>query len=152
MLLGASLDTFGALRATYIYLFLYAIMTSGFMLVYLHARREDRNLLVHISDFSGLARTEPAVCWSLAVSLFSMAGIPPLAGFFSKYFILNAALARGLTGLTVIALAVSLISAYYYLRVMVTFWFGVPEEKKFPARAELSPQRRALLVVIEATL
>lgn len=62
MLLGASLDTFGALRATYIYLFLYAIMTSGFMLAFLHVRRSDRNLLVHLSDFAGLARTEPSVC------------------------------------------------------------------------------------------
>lgn len=81
-----------------------------------------------------------------------MAGIPPLAGFFSKYFVLNAIMARGLTGLTVVALVVSLISAYYYLRIIVTFWFGQIEEKASPASAELSFSRRVLLVVIEATL
>lgn len=81
-----------------------------------------------------------------------MAGIPPLAGFFSKYFVLNAILARGLTGLTIVALAVSLISAYYYLRIIVTFWFGQAEEKATPASAELTFHRRVLLVAIEAVL
>jgi NADH:ubiquinone oxidoreductase subunit 2 (subunit N) len=62
LLLGASLDTFEALRATYIYLVLYAAMTSGFMLSFLHLNRADGRPLAFLSDFCGLARTENTVC------------------------------------------------------------------------------------------
>lgn len=62
LLLGASLDTFEALRATYVYLVLYALMTGGFMLVFLHTTRADGRPITFLSDFCGLARTENSVC------------------------------------------------------------------------------------------
>lgn len=80
-----------------------------------------------------------------------MAGIPPLAGFFSKYYIMAAALSKGLFILVIVALAVSLISAYYYLRVIKTFWFEeVAAEKQVVAT--LTPLRRTLLSSVEAFL
>jgi NADH-quinone oxidoreductase subunit N len=80
-----------------------------------------------------------------------MAGIPPLAGFFSKYYIMAAALSKGLLILVAVALAVSLISAYYYLRIIKTFWF---EEEAAEKRitAVLTPTHRTLLSVLEAIL
>lgn len=151
LLLGAALDTHEALRATYVYLLLYATMTGGFMLAYLHINRADGRQLTFLSDFCGLARAENTVCWGLAVYLFSMAGIPPLAGFFSKYYIMSAALSKGLFILVIVALAVSLISAYYYLRVIKTFWFEEPAAEKQVA-VTLTPVRRRLLSVVEALL
>jgi NADH:ubiquinone oxidoreductase subunit 2 (subunit N) len=62
LLLGASLDTFEALRATYVYLVLYAVMTGGFMLAFLHITRADGRPVTFLSDFCGLARAENAVC------------------------------------------------------------------------------------------
>ena len=80
-----------------------------------------------------------------------MAGIPPLAGFFSKYYIMAAALSKGLLILVAIALAVSLISAYYYLRIIKTFWFEeVAAEKRIDAT--LTSTRRTLLSTFEAVL
>lgn len=80
-----------------------------------------------------------------------MAGIPPLAGFFSKYYIMAAALSKGLFILVIVALAVSLISAYYYLRIIKTFWFEEQTAEK-QVTATLTPLRRRLLSVIEALL
>jgi NADH-quinone oxidoreductase subunit N len=151
LLLGASLDTHEALRATYMYLLLYALMTGGFMLAYLHIRRDDGRPVEFLSDFCGLSRTESSVCWNLAIYLFSMAGVPPLAGFFSKYYILAAALSKGIFFLVVIALAVSLVSAYYYLRIIKAFWFEEPEAGK-KLTVTLTPFHRALLSAIEAAL
>lgn len=80
-----------------------------------------------------------------------MAGIPPLAGFFSKYYIMAAALSKGLFILVAVALAVSLVSAYYYLRIIKTFWF---EESAAEKRVDtaLTTTRRTLLSVFEAVL
>lgn len=62
LLLGAALDTYGALRATYIYLLLYAVMTGGFMLAYQHIDRTDGRALTFLSDFCGLASADRTVC------------------------------------------------------------------------------------------
>jgi NADH-quinone oxidoreductase subunit N len=93
-------------------------MNVGFLLVFLHARRPDGRSLVYLTDFRGLGQRYPQYSWSVAMILLSMAGIPPLAGFFGKYYLLLHAQEQELYGLVIVGLAVSLVSTYYYLRVI----------------------------------
>jgi NADH-quinone oxidoreductase subunit N len=123
LLLGISSGAFDGYRATLFYLFIYAIMNVGFLVVFLHTRRSDGRSLVYLTDFRGLGQQYPQYSWSIAMILLSMAGIPPLAGFFGKYYLLLHAQEQGLYGLVIIGLAASLISTYYYLRIIKILWF-----------------------------
>jgi len=92
-----------------------------------------------------------AYSWSVAVVLLSMAGIPPLAGFFGKYYLLLHAQEQGLTLLVITGLATSLISTYYYLRLVKIFWF---EGSDFisPVECELSRGQASTLTLSECLL
>jgi NADH-quinone oxidoreductase subunit N len=151
LLLGLVADTDDALRSAFFYLVLYAIMTGGFVLVFTQLRKDDGATFVALSDFRGLGKTENLVCWNLSVFLFSMAGIPPLAGFFGKYYLLVSIMDKLLFIPVVVALVASLISAYYYLRVIKTFWFEEDIAVKTPTLL-LSGDQRVLLSVLEASL
>jgi len=80
-----------------------------------------------------------------------MAGIPPLAGFFGKYYLMTSVMEKGLFVPVIVGLAVSLITAYYYLRVIKTFWFEEDIAIKTPTLL-LSAHQRTLLSVLEASL
>src|SRR6202012_1491032 len=86
----------------------------------------------NISDLSGLARTKPAMAFLLAALLFSLAGVPPLAGFFAKFYVFLAAIKAGLYALAVIGVLASVVGAYYYLLIVKTMYFDEPE-KSFDA-------------------
>ena len=79
-----------------------------------------------ISSLSGLAKTHPIMAFSLAILMFSTAGIPPLAGFFSKFYILKSAILSGLLPYAIIAVIFSAISAFYYLRIVKIMYFDEP--------------------------
>lgn len=87
----------------------------------------------------------------MAIYLFSMAGVPPLAGFFGKYLLIDAVIEQGMYAGAVVALGVSLIGAYYYLRFIKTFWFEEDNEVK-PIRCNLSATQRAAVVAAETVL
>jgi NADH-quinone oxidoreductase subunit N len=123
LLLGVSSGAFEGYRATLFYLFIYAIMNIGFLVVFLHTRRSDGKSLVYLTDFRGLGQQYPQYSWSIAMILLSMAGIPPLAGFFGKYYLLLHAQEQELYGLVIVGLAASLVSTYYYLRIIKILWF-----------------------------
>ena len=78
---------------------------------------------LEISSLSGLVKTHPLMAFNLAVLMFSTAGIPPLAGFFTKFYILGAAMSRGLLIYAIIAIIFSVISAFYYLRIVKVMYF-----------------------------
>src|SRR5258707_12547116 len=80
-------------------------------------------LVENISDLAGLARTSPAMALFLAVMMFSLAGIPPLAGFFAKYYVFLGAIKAGLYTLAVIGVVTSVVGAYYYLLIVKTMYF-----------------------------
>src|SRR5258707_8836783 len=80
-------------------------------------------LVENISDLAGLARTSPGMAFFLAVMMFSLAGIPPLGGFFAKYFVFLAAIKAGLYVLAVIGVLASVVGAYYYLRIVKVMYF-----------------------------
>ena len=79
-----------------------------------------------VASLAGLSRTRPALALALAIFMFSLAGIPPLFGFWAKYAVFEAAVQAGLLSLAVIGIAASTIGAFYYLRVVKTMYFDEP--------------------------
>jgi NADH-quinone oxidoreductase subunit N len=102
-------------------------MTLGVFAVILSMRRHG-GMVESIDQLAGLARTHPATAFFLAMLLFSMAGIPPLAGFFAKFYVFLAAIKAGLYVLAVIGVLASVVGAYYYLAIVKTMYFDEPAE------------------------
>ena len=102
-------------------------MNLGTFAVILCMRRNDR-MAEEITDLAGLAKTKPLMAAITAILMFSMAGIPPLAGFFGKFYVFKAAVDAGLVTLAVIGLVTSVVSAYYYLRIIKVMYFDEPVE------------------------
>jgi NADH-quinone oxidoreductase subunit N len=88
-----------------------------------------------IDDLSGLAKTQPAMAFALAMLLFSLAGIPPLAGFFAKFYVFAAAIKAGLYTLAVIGVVASVVGAYYYVRIVKVVYFDEARAPFDPAPA-----------------
>src|SRR6478672_7539513 len=108
-----------------IYMTIYVAMTLGTFAVILSMRRSGI-AVENISDLSGLARTHPTMAFFLAMLMFSLAGIPPLAGFFAKFYVFLAAINAGLFTLAVIGVLSSVVGAYYYLMIVKTMYFDQP--------------------------
>jgi NADH-quinone oxidoreductase subunit N len=81
-----------------------------------------------IDGFNGLAKSNPGLAFATTVALLSLAGIPPTAGFFAKYYIFNAAINKGFTGIVIVAVISSLISVYYYFRIIIAMYFRTSTE------------------------
>lgn len=126
-LVGLATGTADGVRAVIIYMIIYAIMTLGGFACVLAMRRQGR-AMEQISDLSGLSKTNPALALWLAIFMFSMAGIPPLAGFFGKFYIFLSAIQAGMITLAVIGVLASVVAAYYYLRVVKIMYFDEPQE------------------------
>jgi NADH-quinone oxidoreductase subunit N len=90
--------------------------------------RQKGRMVEGIQDLAGLSKTKPAMAAALAVLMFSMAGIPPMAGFFGKLFVFQAAVNVGLYWLAVIGVVASVVAAYYYLRIVKVMYFDEPAE------------------------
>jgi NADH-quinone oxidoreductase subunit N len=101
------------------------VMTAGVFAVLMGLRRNGQSLET-ISDFAGLSQTSPFYAYILAALMFSMSGIPPLAGFFSKLFVFQAAVAGGYIAVAVIGVLASVVASYYYLRVVKVMFFDEP--------------------------
>ena len=115
---------------------IYLAMTLGTLAVILAMRREG-HMVEGIGDLAGLARTNPAMAFFLAVLLFSLAGIPPLAGFFAKFYVFLAAIKAGLFALAVIGVVTSVVGAYYYLAIVKIMYFDEPTKPFAPMAYEL---------------
>jgi NADH-quinone oxidoreductase subunit N len=97
----------------------------------------DGQMVENIGDLAGLARTKPAMAFFLALLLFSLAGIPPLAGFFAKFYVFLAAIKAGLFALAVLGVVTSVVGAYYYLAIVKTMYFDEPARRFDPMPHEL---------------
>jgi NADH-quinone oxidoreductase subunit N len=115
-----------------VYMVIYVVMNLGAFAVILSMKR-DGKMVETIGDLAGLSRTQPLLAAGLAVAMFSMAGIPPLAGFFGKFFVFKAAVSAGLFGLAVIGVVASVVGAYYYLRIVKIMYFDEPARGFDPA-------------------
>jgi NADH-quinone oxidoreductase subunit N len=127
-LIGLAAGTPEGIQGVVIYMAIYLAMTLGSFAVILGMRR-GRVMFDTIDDLSGLARTHPALAFCLAMMMFSLAGIPPLAGFFAKFYVFAAAIQANLVTLAVIGVVTSVIGAFYYLRIVKVMYFDAPGEK-----------------------
>jgi NADH-quinone oxidoreductase subunit N len=124
-LIGLDADSMQGVQAVLIYMSIYVSMTLGTFAVILAMRREGK-LVENIGDLAGLSRTHPTMAFFLAALLFSLAGIPPLAGFFAKFYVFLAAINAGLYALAVIGVLTSVVGAYYYLAIVKVMYFDEP--------------------------
>jgi NADH-quinone oxidoreductase subunit N len=124
-LIGLAAGTANGIRGLLVYMAIYLFMTVGTWAVILCMRRDGR-MLEGISDLAGLSRSQPGLALALAIFMFALSGIPPTAGFFAKLYVFLAAIDAKLTGLAVIGVVTSVVSAFYYLRVVRVMYFDEP--------------------------
>jgi NADH-quinone oxidoreductase subunit N len=125
LLIGLAAGTPQGAEAALYYLLAYTFMTLGAFAVLLAVQRREEND-VSIERMAGLANRQPGLALVMAIFMFSLAGIPPLAGFFAKLYVFGAAVSAGMTWLAVIGVINSAIAAYYYLRVTVLMYMSEP--------------------------
>jgi NADH-quinone oxidoreductase subunit N len=125
-LVGLAAGTPEGVQGVVVYMAIYVAMTLGTFACILAMRRGDL-MVEEIADLKGLARTNPAMAFFLAMLLFSMAGVPPLAGFFAKFYVFLAAIKAGLYTLAVIGVLASVVGCYYYLMIVKVMYFDEPE-------------------------
>jgi NADH-quinone oxidoreductase subunit N len=135
-LVGLASGTAEGAQGVLVYIAIYVTMTLGSFAVIL-AMKRDGQPLENISDFAGLSRTNPTLAFVFAMLLFSLAGVPPLAGFFAKWYVFVAAIKANLYPLAVIGVLTSVIGAYYYLAIVRVMYFDEPSSKLDPVRPEL---------------
>ena len=130
-LVGLAAGTTEGVQGVIIYLAIYLAMALGTFACILAMRRNGR-MVEDIDQLSGLSSTSPLMAFLLAMLLFSLAGIPPLAGFFAKFYVFLAAIRAGLYALAVIGVLLSVVGAYYYLRIVKIMYFDAPAERFEP--------------------
>jgi NADH-quinone oxidoreductase subunit N len=135
-LVGLAAGTQEGVQGVLIYMAIYVAMTLGTFACILSMRR-DGEMVEDIGDLAGLARTKPTMAFFLALLLFSLAGIPPLAGFFAKFYVFLAAIKAGLFTLAVIGVVTSVVGAYYYLAIVKIMYFDEPAKPFEPMPHEL---------------
>ena len=106
-----------------LYMVIYMAMTLGTFAIIMAMRRKDGRQVENVDDLAGLSTTNPFMAVVLTALMFSLAGIPPLAGFFAKYFVFVAAIEAKLYALAIIGVLASVVGAFYYLRVIKVMWF-----------------------------
>jgi NADH-quinone oxidoreductase subunit N len=126
-LIGLAAGTEQGVRGVAIYLAIYVVMNLGTFACILSMRQKDR-MLEGIEDLKGLSKTDPLMAAALGIFMFSMAGIPPLAGFFAKLYVFLAAIEAELYTLAVIGVLSSVVGAFYYLRIVKLMYFDEPVE------------------------
>lgn len=142
-LLGILAGSPQGVSATVLYMAIYMVMAAGTFGVILCMRRNGR-AVEGISDLAGISRTNPLMAYAMAILLFSMSGIPPLAGFFGKLFVFQAAIASGFYVLAVIGVITSVIAAYYYLRIIKVMFF---DEAAEPLDTQMAFAKRAVVLL-----
>ena len=126
-LIGLAAGTSEGVQGVLVYVAIYVTMTLGVFAVILSMRRST-GMVESIDQLAGLARTHPTMAFFLAMLLFSMAGVPPLAGFFAKFYVFLAAIKAGLYVLAVLGVLASVVGAYYYLAIIKVMYFDEPVE------------------------
>ena len=131
-LIGLAADSEAGTQSVLVYLAIYLFMTVGAFACIL-SMRNKLGPVEDIESLAGLAKTNLPMAFVLAMILFSMAGIPPLAGFFAKFYVFAAAIKAGLYPLAIIGVLASVVAAYYYLRVVKIMFFDEAQQEFVPA-------------------
>ncbi|MDT9597489.1 NADH-quinone oxidoreductase subunit NuoN [Sphingosinicella rhizophila] len=125
-LIGLAAGTREGIASVLFYMTVYVAMTIGSFLVVLRMRDLEGRSVETIASLSGLSRTRPMLAAAMAMFMFSLAGIPPLFGFWPKFLVFNAAVEANLTWLAAVGIATSVIGAFYYLKIVKTMYFDEP--------------------------
>jgi NADH-quinone oxidoreductase subunit N len=135
-LVGLAAGTEAGVAGVVIYMLIYLVMTLGTFAFILSMRRGEGSVEL-IGDFAGYSRTNPAGATILTILMFSLAGIPPLAGFWGKWYVFLAAIQAHLYGLAIMGVLASVVGAFYYLRIVKLMWFDEPVAAFAPMAGEL---------------
>jgi NADH-quinone oxidoreductase subunit N len=135
-LVGLAAGTIEGAQGVLIYIAIYVSMTLGAFAIILTMKRNGQ-AMEEIKDFAGLSRTNPLIAFFFAMLLFSLAGVPPLAGFFGKWYVFVAAIKANLFTLAVIGVLTSVVGAFYYLSIVKVMYFDEPVGRLDPVRIEL---------------
>jgi NADH-quinone oxidoreductase subunit N len=124
-LVGLAAGTQEGAQALLIYLSIYVTMNVG-VFAYIMCMERDGRPVTEIADLAGLSQVSPAKALALAALMFSLAGVPPLLGFFGKYYVFVAAVGAGLAPLAIAGVIASVIGAFYYIRIVKLMYFDEP--------------------------
>ena len=127
-LAGLSVGTNEGLQSSIVYISIYIVMNLGFFSCLLMMKKNDLYFET-IDDLSGLSKNHPILSICFMVVLFSLAGIPPLAGFFAKFYIFKSVIEQSMYFLAIVGLLSTVIAAFYYLRIIKVIYFDEPKEK-----------------------
>ncbi len=125
MLMALAAANHSGVQALLIYLSVYIFMSVGMFGAVLLMKRGGK-AVENIKDLSGLSQTNPLLAVVISICVFSMAGIPPMAGFFGKMYVVLAAIDGGLAWLAVVGVCTSVVGCYYYLKIVKTMYFDEP--------------------------
>jgi NADH-quinone oxidoreductase subunit N len=136
ILAGLAALSLDSIKAAILYMIIYSSLALGSFafLILLKNKNSNSNFdqkndqLYKLSSIAGIGKSNPIIAMCLAILMFSMAGIPPMAGFFAKFYILMAVIKKGFYTLAVIAVLASVISAFYYLRIVKIMYFDNKDE------------------------
>jgi NADH-quinone oxidoreductase subunit N len=146
-LIGLAAGTRAGVAALLFYMTVYLAMTLGSFLCVLQMRDTDDQPVETLASLSGLSRSRPGLAAALAIFMFSLAGIPPLLGFWPKFAVFSAAVDARLFGLAVVGVIASVIGAYYYLRVIKVMYFDAPAAPFAPADSRVNTAMLAAAAV-----
>jgi NADH-quinone oxidoreductase subunit N len=150
-LIGLAAGTSEGVQGVLVYMAIYVAMTLGAFACIMAMRRDGKSV-EEISDLSGLARTNPVMALALAMLMFSLAGIPPLAGFFAKFYVFLAAINAGLFTLAVLGVLASVVGCYYYLLIVKVMYFDDPapafDPASYPVRAMVAASGLFVLLFV----
>lgn len=137
ILIGLAAATPEGFSGVLVYLTIYVFMTIGSFVALLMLRDGNGQALATFEDISGLSTTSPALAWCLLALMFSLAGIPPLFGFWGKFVVFQAAVQADMIALAAIGIAASVIGAFYYIKFIKVMFFDEPKNDG-PAKAPTS--------------
>ena len=147
-LVGLAAGTEQGVQAMLLYMAIYLTMSIGVFAFILSMRRDGRQV-VQISDLHMLSKTQPAQALAVLILMFSLAGVPPLVGFWAKFSVLWAAVEAGLVWLAVGGVIASVIGAFYYLRIVYFMYFGTERD---PLDGDMAPVQWGLLMASAAAM
>ena len=127
-LAGLSVGTNEGIQSSIVYISIYLVMNLGLFSFLFMLKRNDQYFET-IDDLSGLSKNHPVLSLSLLVILFSLAGIPPLAGFFAKFYVFKSVIEQSMYFLAIVGLLSTVIAAFYYLRIIKVIYFDEEREK-----------------------
>ena len=127
-LAGLSVGTNEGIQSSIVYISIYLVMNLGLFSCLFMMKRDDKYFET-IDDLSGLSKNHPMLSLSLLIILFSLAGIPPLAGFFAKFYVFKSVIEQSMYFLAIVGLISTVIAAFYYLRIIKVIYFDNEREK-----------------------